>query len=293
MKPLLDPKIDFVFKRIFGSEKHPNILISFLNAVINPIEPIVSVDLKDTDINKESQKDKFSRLDIKAITSNGEHVNIEIQLKNEYNIVKRSLYYWSKLYTSQLNEGENYNALARTICINILNFKHLNTEHFHSCFRLKELLTNEELTDAQEIHFIEIPKLPQNADITDILVAWVKFLKDPDSPEVSDIKMTSSEIREAGKELVILSQDDKARAHYEQREKANKDRTSTMEGALNDGLEQGIEMGMKKGREEGLEKGREEAIIELAISLLDVLDDETIALKTKLSVNEVAALREL
>ena len=31
---LLDPKVDFVFKRIFGSEKHPNILIAFLNSVL-------------------------------------------------------------------------------------------------------------------------------------------------------------------------------------------------------------------------------------------------------------------
>ncbi len=30
----MNPKIDFVFKSIFGSEKHPKILISFLNAVL-------------------------------------------------------------------------------------------------------------------------------------------------------------------------------------------------------------------------------------------------------------------
>lgn len=29
LKGLLDPKIDFIFKKIFGSEKHPRILISF------------------------------------------------------------------------------------------------------------------------------------------------------------------------------------------------------------------------------------------------------------------------
>ena len=31
---LLNPKIDFVFKKIFGSEKHPGVLISFLNEFI-------------------------------------------------------------------------------------------------------------------------------------------------------------------------------------------------------------------------------------------------------------------
>nr|MDE5978063.1 Rpn family recombination-promoting nuclease/putative transposase [Turicibacter sp.] len=86
---LLPPKMDFVFKRIFGNENHPNILISFLNAVLNPGDPIKSVILKDTTIEKSHLEDKYSRLDVKAMTNKGEHINIEIQLKDEYNMIKR------------------------------------------------------------------------------------------------------------------------------------------------------------------------------------------------------------
>ena len=35
---LFDPKVDYIFKNIFGSEKHPRILISFLNACIKNIQ---------------------------------------------------------------------------------------------------------------------------------------------------------------------------------------------------------------------------------------------------------------
>lgn len=77
---LLSPKVDFVFKKIFGSEKHPNILISFLNAVMKPIDLIKSVEIKNSDIDKEYIEDKYSRLDIKAITNKGECINIEIQV---------------------------------------------------------------------------------------------------------------------------------------------------------------------------------------------------------------------
>ena len=45
-RTLLNPKIDFAFKKIFGSEEHPEVLISFLNAVLKPIKPIVSVNTK-------------------------------------------------------------------------------------------------------------------------------------------------------------------------------------------------------------------------------------------------------
>ena len=153
---LLPPKMDFVFKRIFGNEKHPNVLISFLNAVLNPIDPIQSVELKDTTIEKSHLEDKYSRLDVKAITNKGEHINIEIQLKDEYNMIKRSLYYWSKLYEGQLENGENYQKLSRTICINLLDFNLLNHSKFHSVYRLKDCETHEELTDVMALKRLKV-----------------------------------------------------------------------------------------------------------------------------------------
>ncbi|WP_338032237.1 PD-(D/E)XK nuclease family transposase [Clostridium cuniculi] len=59
MKGLLDPKVDFVFKNIFGSPNHPEILISFLNATLKPKRKIVTVDIKKTDIEKQLMLWKF------------------------------------------------------------------------------------------------------------------------------------------------------------------------------------------------------------------------------------------
>ncbi len=73
-------------------------------------------------------------------------------------MIKRSMYYLSKMYEEQLDEGDDYSKLIRTVCINILNFKYLKTERFHTGYRLKEIETNEGLTDIIEMHFIEIPK---------------------------------------------------------------------------------------------------------------------------------------
>ncbi len=77
-RTLLNPQIDFVFKKIFGTEKNKPILINFLNAVIKPTTPIKDVEIKNNDIDKDFI-DKFSRLDVKATTSNKEHINIEIR----------------------------------------------------------------------------------------------------------------------------------------------------------------------------------------------------------------------
>ena len=283
MRGLLDPKMDFVFKNIFGSEKHPNILISFLNATLKPKDLITAVEIKNTDLNKGYIEDKFSILDVKATTSNNEIINIEIQLKNEYNMIKRSLFYWSKLYSEQLNEGEDYSVLKRTICINILNFKYLKTRKFHSGYRLKEIYSNEELTDVAEIHFIEIPKLEEGTDEKDMLVAWIEFLKNPESEKVRSLEMSIDEIREAKDELIRMSNDDTQRELYEMRAKTLKDKIS----ALNEAERKGI----KKGRQEGIKEGEKSKAIEIAKSLINIgLDKETISKSTGLTLSEIEKL---
>ena len=283
MTYLLSPKIDFVFKRIFGNEKHPDILISFLNAVMKPKDLIKSVEIRNSDIEKEHIEDKYSRLDIKAITNNGEYINIEIQVKNEYNMIKRTLYYWSKMFENQIVEGDNYNKLAKTVCINILDFKYLKNDKFHNAYRLKEIQTNEELTDTMEIHFIEIPKLRKLNDteeISDMLEAWVAFIQNPDSEIVEKLEMSKKEIKEAKSELIRMSGDSKERDMYERRKESILEKVSLIESAE------------QKGIERGLKEGENRKAIEISKNAINNnLDDNTIQIITGLSVEEIKNLR--
>ena len=271
-KGLLDPKVDFVFKNIFGSPKHPRILISFLNAILKPVQKIVSVEIKGTDIEKQFIEDKYSRLDVKATTSNNEIINIEIQLKNENNMIQRSLYYLSKMYEEQLSEGEDYSKLCRTVCINILNFKYLQTDKFHTGYRLKEIESNEELTNIIEMHFIEIPKLEDYSGEKDMLVAWTEFLKNPESEKVRGLELSVEEIREAKDELIRMSNNPEERALYDMRAKILKDKISELNAAM--------------------KEGERNKAIEIARNLLDILDDEIIANKTGLDIEVIKGLRE-
>ena len=281
-RTLLNPKIDFVFKKIFGSEKHPGVLISFLNAVLKPKNNITDVEIKNTDIDKSYIEDKFSRLDVKAVTSKNEIINIEIQLKNEYNMIQRSLYYWSKLYEEQLSEGDRYDKLSRTVCINILDFKYLKNDRFHNGYRLKEIETNEELTDLQEIHFIEIPKLKRfesTEEIVDLLEGWVEFLRDPESEVIRKLEMSNKEIREAKDELYRLSRNSKERELSYLREKSLRDEISALANAKEKGLKEGLKQGLFEGK------------LESARSFLDILDDDTIATKLNIDVDIIKKLR--
>lgn len=260
-RTLLNPQIDFVFKKIFGTEKNKPILINFLNAVIKPTTPIKDVEIKNNDIDKDFIEDKFSRLDVKATTSNKEHINIEIQVKNEYNMIQRTLYYWSKMYSEQIQNRDNYSKLERTVCINILNFKYLKNDKYHNVYRLKEITSNEELTDLQEIHFIELPKFNEignkeyveNVEKMDALEKWLEFLVEPESNTVRQLELSNEEIKLAKSELYRLSMDSKEREQYNMREKAIYDRISALENAEAKGkIERELEL-VKASLNQGLE----------------------------------------
>jgi predicted transposase/invertase (TIGR01784 family) len=254
---LLDPKVDFIFKLIFGNEKHPNILISFLNAVTQPKNKITSVIINNTELEKKHIEDKFSRLDVKATTNKGEVVNIEIQLRNENNMIKRALFYMSKNYATQLKKGEDYSTISKTISINILRFKYLDEEeNFHNAYRFKNIENRKELTDVMEVHFIELPKfntqkegqkiienLKKMNKNVNMLEAWTLFLKKPDSVTIRELEDSVPEIKEAKIELTEISADEKTRRLYEMREDAIRDRISSLTGAHKKGLKEGIEKG--------------------------------------------------
>ncbi|MBO3339121.1 Rpn family recombination-promoting nuclease/putative transposase [Clostridium perfringens] len=288
-RTLLNPQIDFVFKKIFGTEKNKPILINFLNAVIKPTTPIKDVEIKNNDIDKDFIEDKFSRLDVKATTSNKEHINIEIQVKNEYNMIQRTLYYWSKMYSEQIQNRDNYSKLERTVCINILNFKYLKNDKYHNAYRLKEITSNEELTDLQEIHFIELPKFNEignkeyveNVEKMDALEKWLEFLVEPESNTVRQLELSNEEIKLAKSELYRLSMDSKEREQYNMREKAIYDRISALENAE------------AKGKKEGKLEGKLESKLEVVKeSLSQVLEISLISKITGLSEEEILKIKK-
>ena len=95
---------------------------------------------------------------------------------------------------------------------------------------------------------------------------------------------TDYDIDKAFEILQTISLSKEERAAYLSREMALHDEATR--------LSEAEERGEKRGQERGEIIGEERKAIEIAKNLLDVLDDETIALKTGLSVEEVKELRK-
>lgn len=185
LSKLMDLKIDFAFKKLFGTEKNKAITIVFLNAILQRTgrDTIKEVTFKNVEIIGEHKNDKQSRLDILVTTKDDHQINVEIQFTNKYDMVNRSLYYWACLYSDQSESGLAYTELKPTIAINILNFTLLpETDLFHTSYHLYEDEEKFRIDDVIEIHFIEIPKLLKHwkenrlDPWNDVLARWLLLL---------------------------------------------------------------------------------------------------------------------
>ncbi|WP_338551888.1 Rpn family recombination-promoting nuclease/putative transposase [Paenibacillus sp. KS-LC4] len=159
-------------------------------------------------------------------------INTEMQLFNRYDNEKRTLYYWSKQYASQLEEGLPYKKLMKCVTINILNFSILPNDRYHNVFHLREDSSDIRLTDDLEIHFLELSKLNQlRLTPSNGLMNGLLFLKCDNTDSWEVLKMQEPELGKAITVLEFLSQDEEARRQYEMRQKALHDEASSMEGA--------------------------------------------------------------
>lgn len=236
---LMKPKIDFAFKEIMANE---NARIGFLSAVLQ-IEPnsIKETYLLNTYLRKVHEDDKQGILDVRVSLNNNTEIDIEIQLSELKVWADRSLFYLSKMYTEQIEQGQKYNVFKRCVSISILDFTLFqDTDEFYSCFHIREDNRNTIYTDKMEFHVLELSKLPKELkeDTSDILL-WAKFINAEEKEEFDMLATKNSYIGSAYEQLQIISQDKKKRLEYEAREKAIRDHNQMMYEAEQRGKEIG------------------------------------------------------
>ena len=279
----LSPKIDIIFQALFGEVGNERITKSFLESILK--EKIEKIDLsKNTILRKENKNDKLGILDICAELNGKEKCNIEMQIANKSNIIERILYYWSKLYSKQIKNGEEYILLERTITILITDFRieSLKELEYHSSWKIiEEKWRKKILTNKLEIHIIELPKIVEKEDKKDELLDWLHFLENPESERVEEKMKENEELKEAKEKLNGISEDERMQKLAELRLKAIMDEKATYRKGLED------------GNKEGQEEGRKKEKIEIARNMLkEDCNIEFIIKVTGLSKEEVEKLKK-
>ena len=161
---------DYLFKRLLGSEENKDILQDFLEVILDiPHEEIEGIELLDKELKKDRSVDKTGILDVKVRLKNKKIINIEIQNIWDEAFIKRTLFYWSKIYVEEFRQGDDYTKLNRCITINIVGKGFNLNNKIHSKYLLKEEVSNEKLTNLIEMHFLNLKRARELNDIKDPL----------------------------------------------------------------------------------------------------------------------------
>ena len=263
---LLSPRLDLVFKRIFGDPRNVDILEDFLRSIINiPEEEYERLELVDPFTKIESEDDKVGILDIKIRSKNKIVINLEIQQGKIPDLKQKLIFYNSQMITNQIQTGNHYDMIKKAISICIINFDHIHdSDDYLNTYWHSNLKNGSTFTQMSEIHVLELTKL-KGTDTTK-LFNWLFFLKSQTEEEFEMVAETNPMIKKAYAVLKELSADEATRLQAEAREKLLRDIESRINGAKQEGREEGLQEGEAKGREEGLQegeaKGREKGFYE-------------------------------
>ena len=251
---------DYIFKKIFAKKGNESILKDLLNSILQIKIKSIEV-ISDANLERQLESNKLGILDLKAKLDEETIVNIEIQIINRYNMIERTLFYWSGLYYNVLQKGADYKEIKKVIAINILDYNEFEEGPYHEIARLRREYLYKILTDKIEIHFIQIPKFKkQRKDMKTKLDMWMDFISQIDEKEVKNAMSKNKEIKKAQEEYEYLTGDEEERRIAFLREKAIRDENSIFDAGKDIGFKSGEEHGIKKGKKEGIEIGREQGI---------------------------------
>jgi predicted transposase/invertase (TIGR01784 family) len=293
---------DWALKRLLRSKANFEILEGFVSELIG--EPITILEILESESNRGTQSDKANRVDLKVINDRNEILIIEIQYERQMDYLQRVLYGVSKAITEHIDQGDPYAQVAKVISISILHFDlgqgsdyvyrgttvfrgiHQNDE-LQLSESQKDLFQRERIADIYpEYYLLKVNQFDGVAK--DSLDEWLYFLKNGEIRE----GFKARGLLKAKTELDVLKLNESERRDFERFQEELHYQASMFESSWGDGHRKGIQ----EGKEQGIQEGKEEGIWEtkrlIARSLLDTLEDKTIANKTGLSLSEIQTMRK-
>jgi len=248
----LNPLNDFLFYKIMGEKGDEVQLLGFLNAVLGKTgeDRFTTVEIIENKyLSAKVIGDKSSVLDVRAVLQGKTKVNIEV--RNQYNMDRRSLFYWSREYSKSLKKGQDYKELPDVIAVNIVDFNFPPVRNSHTRFHLREDVDHDlVLTDALEIHFlnmVQYRKQRKKILLDDPLNRWLVWLDSGSPPElIEEVAKMDVAIQAANERMVYVTEDEEAIRAYEMRQMALSDYNSSINYAREEGhAEKALEIARK------------------------------------------------
>ena len=299
--PLTD---DYIFKRVFAYKGNESVLKDFLEALLK-IE-IKGIKITNPEIIPYEKGEKRGLLDIKAEINDGTMLDVEMQMKNERNTEERATEYMGKMISEQLQVGEDYQNLKKSIVIFITNYNFLKRNSYHSIGRMKFDKTIEDeyvnmgyekedeiASKYIEVHYIELPKFKKKelSKFTKLDQWMCIFTQNREGIMLAEKE--NKEIKRAINTLDFLSKDPKERERHNSIVMAEYNRLTSQHNFYKAGLKDGIEKRNRSTeKKNGITKGEKNKSTEIAKKMLNMgFTLEQILEATNLSKEEIEKLK--
>ena len=303
MGVFINPFTDWGFKHIFGREVSKDILIEFLNDLLQGERVIKDLRFLNNESEPEQKELRKVIYDIYCETDTGEYIIVEMQNRRQEHFKERALFYQSQAIVRQGMKGQNWDfKLDAVYGVYFANF-YLDGKDNGKLRRdivLADRDTHEIFCEKLRQIYIELPYfIKKEEECETDFERWIYVLKYMEILERMPFKGRKAVFDRLEQMASKANMTVAERRQYEEEWKNWNDYYNTLDYARKEGLEmgreeglaKGMEQGIKQGMEQGMEQGRKEGILSTARNLKSAgISQEIIMQTTGLSAEEIDAL---
>lgn len=291
----INPYTDFGFKKLFGTELNKELLISFLNALLQGKQTVKDVTYLNTEHLGTTEIDRRAVFDVYCESELGEKFLVEMQRGEQQFFKDRSLFYTTFPIREQVVKGREWDYELKSVyTVGILNFvfDNENDEYYHHEVKLVDMRTKEVFYDKLTLIYLEMPKFNKTEnELETMFDKWMFVLRNlgglMERPAALQERVFTRLFEAA--EIARFSR--KEVVEYEDSLKAFRDWYSVMKTNFDKGIKQGVEIGFKQGLEQGAKQGAEQTRHAIARQMKQSgIPAESIAYCTGLSEEEIGEL---
>ncbi len=257
-----DPKTDFVFQRIFGSEEHKPALIGMLDDILELDAAHRVVDVSFLPPEQRPKVDGLERsiVDVRCVDARGIHYVVEMQVLNVEAFEKRVVYNVAKAFTNQLEEGDAYPALDDVIGISICDFelwprKHGSNVPMLSRWRFQDQKSGTVGLPSLQFVFLELPKYSGGPEPHSLVDKWAYFFREAETLDVIPPALDHAPLVEALEAARTARFTTAEWDAYIAAGMAIQDERGALSLARQEGRKEGLDAGRKEGQAAGLRTG--------------------------------------
>ncbi len=314
MSRYINPYTDFGFKKLFGSELNKELLIGFLNALLEEAKQLPDDKILDLKYlrNEQLGRSKYDRkavFDVLCETEKGVKFHVEMQNVFQEFFIDRTIYYstFSIQNMAKRDSVEEGRWNQRLYSVNLLNFtfkekekenaegqsdkeivEEISEDDLLHCVMLKNIKTDKIFFDKLIFIYLEMPKFQKPIEECETFYEkWLFVLQNLTRLLERPKELQERVFKRLFEQAEIATYSPEEYNAYQESLKNLWDMANSNEAAE----KKGFKKGKAEGIEEGIKEGKKQKALAIARSLKDMLiPTEQIAKATGLTIDEINEL---